>query len=307
MTSNGKEIDTALGDILRSLLNRPAEAVGDLFADAIGILGDRVKLKRERNTKMGLEATRKRLAANGIDENDVIQPKEEELYILLNGMSLADEESIRDMWAGLLAKALDPNSEITAKRPFTSVLESLSPLDATVIDLLAFIQWKDTDLKAKIKPFAPKDSKNLTPEEVELGKQITRENAELLEQVLSAIRQKAKDYGLSEACMPGWADNLMRLGVIARKPTSDPFGALFRLESLVHSNQQDLYWFGKEIYEYLRETLEVSRSQDSPPERLFLKNAFNSGFQANPFNLQRVPEVQLTAFGRQFASACDLI
>lgn len=152
----GKEIDAAIGDLMRGLLKKPFEAVGDLFADGIGILGDRVKQKRELNARLGMEEVRNRLDADGVDMKDITPPKEEELHLLMNGISLADDESVRDMWAGLFAKALEPNSETTAERPFISVLESLSPLDAKVIDLLAFIQRTDTELRAKKNALHPK-------------------------------------------------------------------------------------------------------------------------------------------------------
>ena len=128
--SVGKETDAALGDVIRGLLQKPSEAVGDLVADGIGILGDWVRRKRELNAKLGMEEVRRRLDADGVDMKDITPPKEEELHLLMNGMSLADDQNVRDMWAGLFAKALEPNSETVAERPFISVLDSLSPLDA---------------------------------------------------------------------------------------------------------------------------------------------------------------------------------
>ena len=65
--SVGKEIDAALGDVIRGLLKGPSEAAGDLVADGIGILGDRVKRKRELNAKLGMEKVREVLDAEGVD------------------------------------------------------------------------------------------------------------------------------------------------------------------------------------------------------------------------------------------------
>jgi hypothetical protein len=105
--SVGKEIDAALGDVIRGLLQKPSEAVGDLVADGIGILGDRVRRKRELNAKLGMEEVRKRLDADGVDMKDITPPKEEELHLLMNGMSLADDESIRDLWRVFLRRHLN--------------------------------------------------------------------------------------------------------------------------------------------------------------------------------------------------------
>ena len=57
--SVGKEIDAALGDVIRGLLKRPAEEAGTLLAEGIGILGDRVKRKAriERSARYVLNVT----------------------------------------------------------------------------------------------------------------------------------------------------------------------------------------------------------------------------------------------------------
>lgn len=294
--SVGKEIDAAIGDLMRGLLKKPFEAVGDLFADGIGILGDRVKRKRELNARLGMEEVRNRLDADGVDMKDITPPKEEELHLLLNGMSLADDESVRDMWAGLFAKALEPNSDATAERAFISVLESLSPLDAKVIDLLAFIQRTDAKLRANAKQFAPKDFKNITLEEKEQAGKIQKENSELQQLAVSSIRQKAQEYGLFENNDSNWADNLLRQGVIERTPVRQ----LQKLPALATSlrEQRDLARAIGEVQKKLQEIEETSKRQASPPSYVFTQPAF--GLQLNL-------EVQLTAFGQRFASACGLV
>lgn len=294
--SVGKEIDAALGDVIRGLLQKPSEAVGDLVADGIGILGDRVRRKRELNAKLGMEEVRRRLDADGVDMKDITPPKEEELHLLMNGMSLADDESIREMWAGLFAKALEPNSETEAERPFISVLDSLSPLDAKIIDLLSLIQRTENELQAKSIKFSPRDFKNVTDEEKAQAKRAQNENAALQKAAISSIRQKAEEYSLSDQGAPGWSDNLVRQGVIERTPIHR-FGHLSAFGPTIR-DERDLANVLGEFRKKLREMEEVSKRQASPPERLFSQPVF--GPQLNL-------EVQLTAFGKRFASACGLI
>ncbi|WP_292896476.1 Abi-alpha family protein [Nitratireductor sp.] len=294
--SVGKEIDAALGDVIRGLLQKPSEAVGDLVADGIGILGDRVRRKRELNAKLGMEEVRKRLDADGVDMKDITPPKEEELHLLMNGMSLADDESIRELWSGLFAKALEPNSETEAERPFISVLDSLSPLDAKIIDLLSFIQRTENELQAKSIKFSPRDFRKVTDEEKAQAERAQKENAALQKAAVSSIRQKAEEYSLSEPSAPGWSDNLMRQGVIERTPIHR-FGHLSAFGPTIR-DERDLANALGEFHKTLREMEEVSKRQASPPERLFSQHAFGPRL-----NL----EVQLTAFGKRFASACGLI
>lgn len=292
--SVGKEIDAALGDVIRGLLKRPSEALGDIVADGIGILGDRVKRKRELNAKLGMEEVRKRLDADGVDLKDITPPKEEELHLLMNGMSLAGDESVRDLWAGLFAKVLEPNSKITAERPFISVLESLSPVDAKVIDLLTFIERTDSELRNKVKRFVPKDFKNITPEEDEQARKIQKENTELQEQAISSILKKAEEYGLSKSITQDWAENLMRQGIIERTPVHQIAKSTF---APTIRDERDLGPIIGELSNALREMQEIAKRQALLPDRLFSRG---------PFGPQLNLEVQLTNFGRRFASACGL-
>lgn len=291
-----KEIDAALGDVIRGLLQRPFDAVGDLVADGIGILGDRVRRKRELNAKLGIEGVRRRLDADGVDMKDITPPKEEELHLLMNGMSLANDENIRELWAGLFAKALEPNSETEAERPFISVLNSLSPLDAKIIDLLSFIQRTENELQAKSIKFSPRDFKNVTDEEEAQAKRAQNENAALRKEAISSIRQKAEEYSLSDQVAPGLFDNLMRQGVIERTPIHY-VGLLSPFAPRIHDNQ-DITRAIRDFHTTLHEMEEVSKRQASPPERLFSQNGLGTLLQL---------EVKFTTFGERLASACGLI
>jgi hypothetical protein len=294
--SVGKEIDAALGDVVRGLLRKPSEAVGDLVADGIGIFGDRVKRKRELNAKLGMEEVRAKLDAADVDMKDITPPKEEELHLLMNGLSLADDENVRDMWTGLFASALKPDAETEAERPYISVLESLSPLDARVIDLLAFIQQTEADLRAKTEQFQPKDIKSITPEEQEQAKQVRKKNAELQKLAVSAILQKADAYDLAKTGAPGWTDNLMRQSIIERTPVQQlqrSSGLLSRIR-----DERDLTKSLGELRQNLQQTQEIAKRQASTPEHFFSHQS--NGPQLNL-------EVQLTAFGTRFAEACGIL
>ncbi|MDF1845895.1 MAG: Abi-alpha family protein [Parvibaculaceae bacterium] len=288
----GKGIDAALGDVIRGLLRKPAETVGDLVADGIGILGDRVRHKRELNARLGMEEVRAKLDADGVDMKDITPPKEEELYLLLNGMSLASDESVRDMWSGLFARALKPDAETEAERPYISILESLSPMDAKIIDLLAFIQRTKADLEASAEKFGSIDIMSVTPE----AKEIQKRNAELQKRAVAAIQDKAEGYGLAKMGSPSWADNLMRQGII-EKTSVHQFHSLSPFRPNLRS-EQDLAQTLGEFYESLRETQEIAERQKSPPEQIFSQHG--SGKQINM-------QVQFTDFGKHFAEGCGVL
>lgn len=294
--SVGKQVDAALGDVIRGLLKKPSEAVGDIIADGIGILGDRVKRKRELNATLGMEEVRKRLEDAGVDVKDIISPKEEELHLLMNGMSLAGDKCVRDMWAGLFAKALEPGSEVSAERPFISILQTLSPLDAKIIDFISFILKKDAEAKSKSKNFFPKDFKNITMEDKAMIEDIIKENASIQDRAFSDILEKAEDYGFSDVLAPGWADNLLRQGVIERVSAHE-----FAKPSVFSRNindQRDLIQLVDVIYRNMQVMQDLSQRVSSPPQRIFERHTRGA---------QIALEVQFTTFGRRFAEACDLI
>lgn len=188
--SIGKEIDRSLAEIITSLLKPGATEVGNLLGDTIGLAADRMRWKRQLNAHIGLGEVRKKLEAANVDMKDITPPKEEELHLLISGLSLSDDENVRDMWAGLFAKALEPNSQVSAERPFISVLQSLSPMDAKVIDFLAFAARTDEDLQRNAKKIIPKDFAKVTAEEKEIIKKHQTENVGRLRAAIKLIEDR---------------------------------------------------------------------------------------------------------------------
>ncbi|RMC62424.1 Abi-alpha family protein [Sinorhizobium meliloti] len=291
----GKKIDAALGDALRGLLLKPATALGDLTSDALGILGDRIKMRRELNLRLGMEEVRRKLETNNVDIDHIASPKEEELHLLLAGMSLAGDADLRSLWAGLFAKVLEPSSDITAERPFLSVLESLSPLDAKVIDFLAFGMRTDDELRAASRSFMPKDPTKVTPEEKAVIDQIRESNAELRENAIKRIKDKAHDHGLTAHLASGWPDNLARQGVIERTPLRQPHVGNLRIDQL---DERGIIRAFDHLNRQLGNLEQFSRRSASKPATLFSKPGLGD---------QIVLEIQLSGFGKRFAEACGLL
>lgn len=199
--------DKAIADIVRSLLIKPAITTGDLISDTIGILGDRVKRKRQLNAQLGLVAVRAKLEKENADIKDITPPDEEELHLLVDGLSLAGDTSLRDLWAGFFANALDPNSEVSADRPFISILQSLSATDARVLDFLAFV----INLEKELNDY-PVD---------ELISEANRERLEIeqndtLNYLNGEIRSKIDRSNLNIVNDQEWGENLTRLGLIEK-------------------------------------------------------------------------------------------
>lgn len=206
-------IGPALGDVIRNLLRKPAEEAGNLIADGIGILGDRVKRKRELNAQIGLSEVSRKLEELNVSIESIIPPKEEQIHLLVEGLSLTDDQSVRDMWVGLFAKALEPGSGVTVERSYINVLQSISSTDAKVISFLAFVSNVDDDFRRKANDIirsreiiaASADSQDLNA----IISEFRRDG-------ISLIKNKAEEYGIENLNNGYYLENLTRLGVIKK-------------------------------------------------------------------------------------------
>jgi len=291
----GKEIDAALGDVIRELFKKSAKEAGNLLADGIGILGDRVKRKRELNAQLGIEDVRRKLEASSVDMKDITPPREEELHLLINGLSLSDDKNVRDLWVGLFSKALEPDCTVTAERSFISVLESLSPTDAKIIDFLAYTMKVDRDLRDTAAKFKPKDFRNITPEENDKLKSTHASNMQLQKNAIQAIEDKADEYGLKSISDASWADNLMRQGLIERTPLQQQHLGNLQVRSL---DERGIAKILDHLNKQVGHLEQSAKRSSSAPGRLLSRGIFGSQIEL---------EVRLSRFGQRFAQACGVL
>lgn len=289
-----KGIDTALSDALRDLLHEPAKEVGSLFANTIGLAGDWIKRKRAINLQLGGQEARAKLSAAGVKLDEIAAPREEELYLLLNGMSLAGDADLRNMWAGLFAKSLDPNSSVSAERPFISVLESLSPMDVKVIDFITFTTMTDKKLQESITKLGQNDPIKSNQEEWKETNADFKTVSDLRNKAVRSIKEKADEYGLTSPD-PGCLDNLLRQGVLVRRPLPK------RSPSISSLRLNDAHEIAKSIIQIKQQIIdeeEAEKRNSASPEKLFTISRDGDCITM---------EIELSNFGRRFAEACGVL
>lgn len=123
VAKTGGKVIEAVGGVGRYL----AAVFGQLPHDAVGILGDRVKYVRAR---LAMEAERK-LKERGVAHPD--PPSSSVLVPLLAAAEDEDRPEITDLWAGLLATAMDPATRGRVRRSFFPIVQKLEPVDAQVL------------------------------------------------------------------------------------------------------------------------------------------------------------------------------
>jgi hypothetical protein len=112
-----------------------AELLGDLPKDLVGLLaGERVKVHRAENAVKLWAAAKKRLEDRG-----VVAPEPPSLKLALPILESAIDENnaeLRDLWARLLAAAMDPLRRDAVRQSFIRIVKAMDPLDAIVLQVI---------------------------------------------------------------------------------------------------------------------------------------------------------------------------
>ncbi|WP_415403147.1 hypothetical protein [Tateyamaria sp. SN3-11] len=131
----GEAIDKAVADVISAVVGEASNGViqsaGTIFG---GLIGDRLKEWRTRNFLSTCQKTADLMRKSGVDPKAARALPNAEIYALFGGMSEAEEPSIRDMWAALLARRLNPSFMDGLNLELVSSIKLMSGYDATVFD-----------------------------------------------------------------------------------------------------------------------------------------------------------------------------
>lgn len=104
---------------------------GDLVADGVGLLGDRLKFYRYERAVLLASKTESILKDRGVEVTRSLPPKV--AIPLIEHASVEEDEDLHSRWANLLAHGMDPQQE-KIERSFVSLLAELSARDAVLLD-----------------------------------------------------------------------------------------------------------------------------------------------------------------------------
>ena len=134
---------------------------GDLVRDAVGLLGDRVRYQRYDCLVSVHQKHQKKWRDKGLD---VSVPMPAGVTIkLLEEASLAEDDSLQELWANLLVNGMDPDFNEPIERSYVSILSELTPFDAVVFDHIAKLPRESADTRFQVQdmqdiPFNPLSS-----------------------------------------------------------------------------------------------------------------------------------------------------
>jgi hypothetical protein len=91
---------------------------------------------RRRNVEAIAGKHQMEVERRGLDPKNLQPLPEGDAYRAMEAASLEDDESVQNLWAGLLTSAMDPNSQTTASKVFVDLLQSIGPAEAGLLSLL---------------------------------------------------------------------------------------------------------------------------------------------------------------------------
>ena len=125
----GEAVVKEVGRFLQMVIGGPLKGIG-------GIASDQVSYWRYKNLlklKDKVDAIHAERALEG--KTAPIPPRY--AIPLIDASSTEDDETIQNMWAGLIANATDHNTRLDVKKIYIDVLQKLEPLDALVLIYLS--------------------------------------------------------------------------------------------------------------------------------------------------------------------------
>jgi len=125
-----KAIDAGTG--LATYLDRVSSKLPE---NLVGFLGDYVEHKRLRRAADLWTDTKEHLRKRGVTEPRDVSPSV--LLPLLGAAMDEDGAVLKDLWAKLLAAAMDPNRAEFVRPSLIALLKQMDPLDARVLEQLA--------------------------------------------------------------------------------------------------------------------------------------------------------------------------
>ncbi|WCR09584.1 DUF4393 domain-containing protein [Paracoccus stylophorae] len=215
----GGAIDKATADLMLKAFGGSAEEAGGLVGDVIGVLRDQVSAFRFNNRRRIANRTRARLIEQGISTEDALPLPNREIGPVLEGISDVDQPALSDLWSGLIASALNPNTNLTADRSFTGTINLLSEVDALVFTLLI----NSKKMLSLVEEYAPKTSPSIQSFDDRWHEKTATVSNEGRKKLFDRIQPACLYFNnaldqISPEQLSASLDNLIRLGVVTYGP-----------------------------------------------------------------------------------------
>ncbi|MBM3089269.1 DUF4393 domain-containing protein [Ensifer sp. T173] len=141
------EMEAAAARVAERAMNTTFDGVAGVVGDVFGgLLGDGIKQWRTRRLVTTLVKTKDHLESAGIPIENAKALPMGELYAIFEGASKQEDPTLTEMWAALLANAMNPNDPTPLDPAFPKLLERMSGLDALILNFYNDCARKKSEL-----------------------------------------------------------------------------------------------------------------------------------------------------------------
>ena len=132
-----KEIISSPSDAIRVVEKTGAflnQVFGEMIKNRVGIVADRIKYCRLHNYLKLSENTTRIMRDKGYSEGDITRVVPLKIAIpLIENATLEENDELQQLWAVLLANAMDLNFNVDIKLRHVSLLREMEPLDLRIL------------------------------------------------------------------------------------------------------------------------------------------------------------------------------
>lgn len=139
-----KEVAKAIGttvEALQRLGGFLAQVFGPAFKELGGMASDWARYIRLKNV-LTIQDKCDAIIRRRMIEGKTVPIPSRFAIPLIQSASEEDNETIQNMWAGLIANWMDPGKKFSPRKIFIQILSSLEPLDANILQFFPTQGWK---------------------------------------------------------------------------------------------------------------------------------------------------------------------
>ena len=203
------EIEKQAGLVAGRIAGRTADGFMDIAGNIVGgLMGDRVREWRTRNLVSSLSRTADFLKAKGVPLDKTKALPMGEAYAMFEEASKQDDPTVQEMWAALLANAMDADSGVRIEPAFVSTLRNIGKIEARI---LSFIWECGNEMRSAF----PQSSIS-SPDEIRKfdSKYEGKNRADVYEKIV-IDKYKQLVHDCQEHSMQNSISNLIQLGCIS--------------------------------------------------------------------------------------------
>lgn len=269
------------------------------------LLGNRLSEWNTRNLVNLCQETHEKFARRGIDISQARSLPNAEIYAIFEGASQTDDPDLTELWASLLASAMEPEGQASARVAYTSALANMDGHDARM--LRSFVQFRDLCEKYRAnersndrKDESKRRGSILDADTIISTDKIVMENRRRFasETLMAIDKELPADHPEFETTK----SNLIRLDLLRSKPRPIQSPSTTGVRNLLRSSRD------------LRELLALSLEEQKRDTHKLLNSALGRAAlhaQKGPlFHIERfgflAPLYELTDLGEHLATACGI-